>query len=338
MKLCLTHPEYGYYSQRDAFGSKGDFITAPEVSQMFGEMIGIFIANAMRSEGKFDIVELGPGRGTLAFDITRTLRKLASLPYSKLSKYYLIESSAKLIEEQQKLLTGIPIVHLPNVESLSEDSIAKVVIANEFFDALPVSLIEFQKTTNSQFTFKELLMTNFPLTELKACESETSLWCKEHENLIAPNLINQESGTFELSLESIKQCSIISSLISESPSNSFALVIDYGNAKSAIVQNSLRAVKQHQFTNPFTAPGEQDITANVNFPLLAAIAQKYHLLAACMSQGEFLLQLGIQMRAQKLNCESAMHRLTSALEMGTLFQAMCLSAGKHPFPFSKDDD
>ena len=237
MNLCLTHPKHGYYSKANVFGTKGDFITAPEVSLIFGEMVGVFISNAVAKEKTFDIVELGPGRGTLASDVTRTVKKL-SVFTSKLSKYYLIESSQKLVEKQADLLAGYPIVHLPDIASLKEDAVPKVVIANEFFDALPVNLIEYAQNSNGQFTFKELEMINFPPTHLKASESETeaSLWCRKNANLIFPNL-HQESGTFEISLESIKQCSLISSLILKSPQNSFGLIIDYGNDKSAIVQD-----------------------------------------------------------------------------------------------------
>lgn len=143
MENCLFHPEFGYYCKSGPiFGRRGDFITAPEMGQLFGEMIGVFIQNyAAKLSNSFNVVELGPGNGTLASDILGSIKN-TSHAGQLLDKYILVERSIELQKIQKTLLKNLPVVFVNELDPIQGGPHSNVIIANEFFDALPIHLLQ----------------------------------------------------------------------------------------------------------------------------------------------------------------------------------------------------
>jgi SAM-dependent MidA family methyltransferase len=322
MAMALQDPQYGYYTNRDPFGAGGDFITAPEVSQMFGELLGLWVVQAWRDQGSPSpcrLVELGPGRGTLMADALRAARLdpqfLASIDV------VLIESSPVLREVQKTTLAscGKPVRWLDRFdESLSDKPL--FLIANEFFDALPIR----------QFT----------MTERGWCERLVGL---DQDGALAFGLSPQPSA---LALASDRGLPEAGAIYDVSPAGEAlveqtahiiaakggaALVVDYGYGKGAGFGGTLQAVSQHKYANVLDAPGEADLTAHVDFAALARAAERAGA-RACgpVDQGEFLCNLGIVERAAALtrnhlqSMDTELNRLTSPDQMGSLFKALAI--------------
>jgi NADH dehydrogenase [ubiquinone] 1 alpha subcomplex assembly factor 7 len=325
MELALQHPQYGYYRHGDPLGLKGDFITAPEVSQMFGEMIGLWCADVWRQMGapeKFALVELGPGRGTLMQDALRATGKLSG--FHQAVQLYLIESSETLRKAQhEKLGDNLP-VYINNVAELP--SLPTLIIANEFFDALPVR--QFEKTFQG---WHERLVTvanddlDFTMHPLDAAVLP----------LIPERMRDASPGTvYEISMPGLVLMRDLARHIAQN--TGAALIIDYGYAESD-GKPTLQAVSGHDYTDVLARPGEADVTALVDFGALQKAAQTQHLPAhGPITQGEFLQTLGIELRASQLkrhatpeqakDIDAALRRLTDASQMGTLFKVMAIAA------------
>ncbi len=310
-----------YYATRDPLGADGDFTTAPEISQMFGELVGLALADIwMRSGRRPQAVyaELGPGRGTLAADALRAMERAALAP-----KVHLVETSPVLRGRQRALLPHA--IHHDTIDSLP-DTGPLLVVANEFFDALPV---------------RQCIRVGDEWRERVVVSRET-----EGRFLPVPGYRRIESGLPPLASEASEGAILESPIVGAGIAYALAhriakqggavIIIDYGYEGPAL-GDTLQAVKAHQFTDPFTDPGEVDLTTHVDFTLLGNVARQAGLrVHGPVGQGDYLRQLGIDARANQLACtaparaaevEAARHRLTDQAEMGTLFKAM---AWTHP--------
>ena len=331
MELCLTHPEHGYYITRDPLGASGDFITAPEISQMFGELIGIWAAAAWRSMGSPEnvrLVELGPGRATMMLDALRAARVMPEFRAAIVA--HLVEVSP-VLETLQRLAFGACDVPVSWHKSLAEVPDGPlIVIANEFFDALPVHqavmcadgwherVVKIGEDDNLHFSIARdpiPLFDEFLPEEMRPAKiGEIFEW-------------RTDQMALELSRRIVR-------------SDGVALVIDYGHAVSDI-GDTLQAVGGHQFANPLTTPGRLDLTAHVDFQALARAAESMRALVhGPIEQGEFLRRLGIEQRAAALKAgaphdqavaiQSALIRLTSTERtgMGRMIKVLGLSTPK----------
>ena len=325
MGLCLGHPAHGYYMTRDPFGMEGDFTTAPEISQMFGELIGLWAGEIWRLMGAPDpvrLVELGPGRGTLMADVLRAARVVPR--FLDAADIRLVETSPVLKARQEITLssTGAPVAWHAHVSDVPAGP--AIVLANEFFDALPVR--------------------QYVRTERGWCERLVGL---AEDGTLAFGLAGEpdrrlpDTGPDGAVLEQPEAALDIAAGLAArlAAQGGAALVIDYGHGASA-VGDTLQAVKRHGFADPLAEPGEADLTAHVDFARLAAAA------GSCgaavhgpVPQGDFLRALGIEARAGALRAraseaeaaavDSALARLTDDAPrgMGGLFKAMAIS---HP--------
>jgi len=322
MQLCLGHPRHGYYMTRDPFGAEGDFTTAPEISQMFGELIGLWAAEVWRIMGRpsrVNLVELGPGRGTLMADALRAARVLPA--FRAAMDVHLVETSDPLRERQRVRLRDVglsPRWHA-SVETLPDGPL--VIIANEFFDALAVR--------------------QFVRTQHGWCERFVGLgadggfafglapWPDPAIGAAAPVGTILEIGGAGLALMTVLSRRIAGH-------GGALLVVDYGHARSGFGE-TLQAVKGHAFVDPLAEPGEADLTAHVDFAALAGAATGAAAVHGPVAQGAFLEALGIARRAETLGRKAgdagraavgaALARLTGRGEggMGSLFKAMAVA-------------
>ncbi|WP_419903793.1 class I SAM-dependent methyltransferase [Kiloniella sp.] len=328
MADVLITPKHGYYMSGEPFGAAGDFITAPEVSQMFGELIGIWCADTWYNMGgptTLNLVELGPGRGTLMSDM---LRAAGMVPgFLQTLQVHLIEVSPNLKKKQKEALSGFNVTWHSDLTTLPEGP--TLFIANEFFDALPIKQFE-----RSPEGWSERLITlSEDEKELNFTLSPAS---KAIESLLPESLRTAPEGAvIELSPIASTITDMISHHILEH--GGAALFIDYG-WDIPTAQPTLQAVKAHKKHPVLQEPGTADISALVDFPTLVTTALNAGVAAhGPITQGDFLRSLGIEQRAEMLrktgtdeqivDITSAEHRLTDANEMGTLFKVLALT---HP--------
>ena len=315
MELCLLHPEHGYYTTRDPFGAAGDFVTAPEISQMFGELLGLCLAQAWLDQGQpapFTLAELGPGRGTLMADLLRAIRIVPGM--SGALRLHLVEASPHLREMQRAKLEKV--VHLDDVSGLPGGPL--YLIANEFFDALPIK--QFQRSPNG--------------------------WAERLVGLDGDRLAFGLGPPMSIDLagkegDVIERCPAAMPIVNEIASRiardgGVALFIDYGGWNGR--GDTFQAVEAHQTVNPFTNPGGADLTAHVDFAPLAAAANVAGCSFGYTTQGHLLNALGIGARAAKLASAGdevaaiAARRLTDSDEMGELFKVLAIWPVDAPAP------
>jgi len=328
MALCLGDPAHGYYTTRDPFGARGDFITAPEISQMFGEMIGLWMAAVWRQMGEpknVRIVELGPGRGTMMKDALRAAKVMPG--FLEAVVVHLVEISPTLEATQQRTLEplGMPLYWHRSLADVPPG--AAIVVANEFFDALPVS-----QAVKTEDGWYERLIDLDASGQLAFTIAPEPL--PHFELLLAPAVRNAPDGSiFEWRTDTLG----IELGARLSRDGGAALVIDYGHAESAAGE-TLQALGKHVYANPLIAPGNVDLTAHVDFQALATAVEAMGTASfGPLTQSQFLRRLGIVTRAAKLKANAAdaaatdmaLKRLISEGEagMGTLFKA---AAFAHP--------
>jgi len=326
-----------YYKTQNPFGAAGDFTTAPEISQMFGELIGIWFADIWMKMGQpatVKLIELGPGRGILAADIMRTI---SGLPEFRMAvTLHLVETSTRLREIQADVLKEYEPQWYDRVQDVPEGFC--LIVANEFFDALPVQqFVKTEQRLQERFVGYDEEKEAFYFTTVKYPH---------------PNLLPEGEGTCahlpplplgegrgEGTSGSILETSPLSQTITRQISTRIAdhggaaLLVDYGHTESGI-GDTLQALSKHQYANPLENPGEYDITAHVDFSALKKAAEGYVDVVGPVTQGEFLRALGIAARAQVLyekatdeqrqDIMSALKRLTAEKEMGRLFKVMAL--------------
>jgi NADH dehydrogenase [ubiquinone] 1 alpha subcomplex assembly factor 7 len=320
MALALTHPEHGYYCKRDPFGARGDFITAPEISQIFGEMIGIWCAQiwAQMGGGPISIVELGPGRGSLMDDFLRATKSAANFHES--ITIHMVETSPTLAHAQYTVLRD----KHPRIEWL--DDITQlppsrtILIANEFFDALPIK----QYVMTPEGMRERRVTWNDTLGAFEFVLGDAGLMLAKSGTSIPPNTVMEHSPATR---------SIMRQLASHIHTHGGAgLIIDYGYLGEAH-HDTLQAMKAHLFHPVLADPGEADITAHVDFTSLMDIARDAgNRVAPLITQGEFLVRMGAQMRLEILLRHATteqrdplitgLQRLISPQAMGELFKVM----------------
>lgn len=317
ISTCLLHPEHGYYTTRDPLGAKGDFTTAPEISQMFGEVIGLALAQGWMDQGcpaSFTLAELGPGRGSLMADIMRATRRVPG--FHAAANLHLVEASPALQQAQAARLAGYAPTWHDTIAGLPDDA-PLFLVANEFFDALPIR--QFQRSGDG---WAELLVTAEDGALTRALATPAPL----------ADLAHRIEDTAEGDI--VETCAPAQSIAAEigariAAHGGMALIIDYGDWRSQ--GDTLQALRRHEYADPLHQPGHADLTAHVDFEAiaLAAAPAKYTRLTG---QGLFLERLGITSRAQALaqnltgtpleNHIAAHRRLTHPEEMGTLFKVM----------------
>ena len=325
MSDCLMHPEYGYYQREKVFGVEGDFTTSPEISQMFGEMIGLWLIDRWKAIGSpphFNLVECGPGRGTLMADILRTATEQAS--FLEAASVIFVEKSKQLKAEQKSRVPDA--VWIDDISELPEGPL--LLVANEFFDALPIH--QFQKLDGLWLERRIGLDDGGKLIwTLSAPTAALSLM---------PEILkNSENGSMvELCPAALSVAGTIADHITKY--GGAALIIDYGYDKSA-TGDTFQAMKDHSYTNPLDSIGTADLTAHVNFDMLTkAVKEKGALVHGPVGQGSFLMSLGMGARAQNLSQNldikdqedilASMVRLTSPDQMGELFRVVALASAE----------
>lgn len=298
MTLAIGH----YYSTRDPFGVKGDFTTAPEISQMFGEMIGAFLADSwikMGSPSPVLLAEAGPGRGTLMADILRATKNVPG--FHAAIRIHLIEMSPVLIDRQRGALKDYDVAWTDRLENLPE-GLPLLFVANEFLDALPIRQFQFQDGAwferlvgfdGEKFVFG-LAPAPYPLPGGRAGDVFE----------IAP----QREGFVKGLAARIRA------------QGGVALLVDYGHDRHG-PGDTLQAVKDHQYVDVLSHIGEADLTSHVDFESLARAAENVAVYGP-VGQGNFLKAMGIELRAQRLNQPVALERLT--VQMGQLFRVVAL--------------
>ncbi|XP_025161320.1 protein arginine methyltransferase NDUFAF7 homolog, mitochondrial isoform X2 [Harpegnathos saltator] len=334
MKEILIHPTAGYYMTRDVFGQKGDFTTSPEISQLFGEIIAIWIINEWRkiTNGPVQLVELGPGRGTLINDILRLqAEKLCTESRNNESIADANEkSSVTYYKEGIAKNGGVKMYWYYSINDVPRNF--SIFVAHEFFDALPIH--KFQKTDKG---WREVLVdivqeTNEERFRYVLSQTVTAA-CKVY---LPPN---EKRDHVEIS----PQCLVIMDYMSQFlwECGGFALVIDYGHEREK--SDTFRAFYQHKLHDPLLRPGTADLTADVDFLLMKEIAQKNNRLITFgpVTQRRFLRNLGIDLRLkillqnttsiQKQQIESGYHMITDKDKMGNCFKVLTL------FPFVLKD-
>lgn len=326
MEACLYDPEHGYYRAGNPIGADGDFITAPEISQMFGEMIGIWCLLTWQAMGQpipLQIVELGPGRGTLMSDVLRALMKLH--PNFETISVHLVERSVSLRATQMAALEGFD-CHKAWHEHLSAVPKAPtIIIGNEFLDCLPVR--QFVKTAQAWHERVVAVDDAGEFCFAVGAEVPKDLFVPARFANAAAGSIFEFCPDFELIIRDIQR------LAAEVPFA--ALFVDYGFEGPSLGE-TLQAVHKHKMVSPFTAPGNVDLTAHVDFTAIAAQAVAGGLKAfGPRDQGAFLSQLGIGARAETLvksatedqaeKLVSDVVRLVAPEHMGAMFKALCLT-------------
>ena len=334
MALCLGDPARGYYATRDPFGAAGDFVTAPEISQIFGEMIGLWAAAEWEVMGRpapVRLVELGPGRGTLMADALRAARVMPG--FLEAARVHLVETSRTLRDVQVRTLSAFEV---PRAWHGGLDTVPPgpaIVIANEFFDALPV-----RQLVRGEDGWRERVVTLTPrMIPAFAAGGRVDA------ALVPAALRDAEPGAI---LEVAEAAARIAEALGRrlAGDGGVALVIDYGHARTA-AGDTLQAVKRHRFVDPLAEPGEADLTAHVDFEALAAAARRGGAEAwGPVPQRDLLIALGAETRAdmlkrsagiaQAIAIDAALARLTDPAPtgMGALFKALALAHPALPRP------
>lgn len=323
MSEALLHPEHGYYTTRDPLGATGDFVTSPEISQMFGEMIGLCLAQAWIDQGRPNgvLAELGPGRGTLMQDILRATKGVAG--FHDALDLHLVEASPVLRAAQSARLPN-PTFHA-DVSTLPDAPL--FLVANEFFDALPVR--QFQRDGTG---WRERMVGLEGDTLTIGLSAAAPIALLEHR------LADTKDGDL------VEVCPALPAIMGQigeriGTRGGAALIIDYGDWRSQ--GDTLQALRGHKPVDPLDAPGTADLTNHVDFEAItqSAAPARY---TRITPQGVFLERLGITQRAQSLAQSmsgdvleshiAAHRRLTHPSEMGDLFKVVGIYPDAHTPP------
>jgi NADH dehydrogenase [ubiquinone] 1 alpha subcomplex assembly factor 7 len=327
MELCLLHPQHGYYLSRDPLGREGDFITAPEVSQMFGELLGLWAASVWKAIGSpplLRLIEIGPGRGTMMVDALRALRVLPPL-YQALS-IHLVEVNPVLRDKQQEALSGSRNVTWHDTIDDVPDG-PSVIFANEYFDVLPIHqavkgengwherTVELDDSGKLAFGAASEPIPRFevllPAWVRAAPVGAVFEWRPDAEIMKIASRVRDQEGA--------------------------ALIIDYGHLRSD-AGDTFQAIAGHNFADPLKNPGQADVTAHVDFQALVRAAEDLGAgVHGPVPQGDFLKRLGIETRAVNLMAKAtreASEDVASALKrligggrggMGQMFKVLGVS-------------
>ncbi len=335
MGLCLFDRKDGYYMSRDPIGRDGDFITAPEISQVFGEMIAVWMVSLWQQQGRpapVCLAEIGPGRGTLMLDMLRIFRRIAP-DLLQAARIRMIETSPRLAAMQRQRLASAD-VQIEWVARLAElPDLPLLLVGNELFDAIPIR--------------QYVRMAEGWRERVVGLDAEGHLCFLAGPGSINPALLpdgagRQPPGTiFEIAPGRESIAEEIGERISRL--GLAALFFDYGHLQAGF-GDTLQAVRAHAPEDVLAAPGAADLTSHVDFSALARAAARGGSASAFLTQREFLGRMGAQERVEQLTAakpdataasvRSAVLRLMDPAQMGTLFKAMAIfPKGEPPYPF-----
>jgi NADH dehydrogenase [ubiquinone] 1 alpha subcomplex assembly factor 7 len=330
MRRCLTDPRYGYYVTRDPLGAGGDFVTAPEITQMFGELIGVWMASVWQAMGAPEnvrVVELGPGRGTLMSDALRAARVVSAFRAAIVLHLVEISPTLQKLQERQLQAFDVPILWHGSLAEVPGGPC--IIIANEFIDALPVDqavkgtdgwhqrVVDIRPDGHFAFGIADAALPKF----------ETTL----------PHVVRDApaGAIFEW-----RSDAVAFDLARRARAGGATLVLDYGPSRSG-VGDTLQAVSGHAFADPLASPGEVDLTAHVDFEALGIAAESIGAgVHGPVPQRDFLFRLGIHERAAALKARARPNKATEielALSrlitggprgMGELFKALAIADPK----------
>ncbi len=344
MSLALTHPEYGYYMQRDPLGKDGDFITSPEISQVFGEIIGVWLAHnwqLLGSPEEVALVELGAGRGTLMADILRATKNISGFHNS--ISVHLVEVSPTLKQKQWKTLAGKHerIEWHDSIDTLPQ--LPLLLVANEFFDALPIR--QFIKHNDGwhermidivggELTFTATKSSVIPPISFMPTESILA----GLDEILGDTINYKNDDGKKNIIETCEPAIMVIRQISEhiAANKGAALIIDYGYTQGSN-GNTLQAIKYHSYHPVLNNIGSADLTAHVDFLALSQAAQSENVnIHGMVPQGAFLMRLGagerttslckISNHEQQQSLISGLARLADPTEMGELFKVMAITS------------
>ena len=325
MSICLLHPEFGYYSRDNPIGSTGAFTTAPEVSQMFGELVGLWLAQCwidQESPREFTLCELGPGRGTMMSDILRATKVVDG--FARAARPLLIEQSERLRVSQREVLAEHEARWAYSACDIPERPL--YLVANEFFDALPIRqftrFADCWRETQVGLSDGNLVLGH---SEPLPVQSATN-----HGMVVATNeIVEIRASATQIMQEISRRISI---------HGGAALIIDYGAKRSC--GDTFQAVRDHRSVDPLDQPGTADLSAHVDFEALAAASSVPATKLA--TQGAFLKSIGIVERTRELAKKltgpdlashyAGLRRLTHPDEMGELFKVLALYPDFAPCP------
>jgi NADH dehydrogenase [ubiquinone] 1 alpha subcomplex assembly factor 7 len=329
MQLCLQHPVHGYYTTREAIGRAGDFITAPEIHQMFGELLGLWAAQVWLDAGApapIRLVELGPGRGTLMADALRATRIVPD--FHAALAVDMVETSPRLEAAQRAALAGVTpdVVWRRTIDEVPAGP--ALILANEFFDALPV-----RHYVRGAKGWHERVV---------GLDAEDRLvFGAAGAPVDVGGVAGAPGQMLEVGHASLRAMETLAARIATQ--GGALLVCDYGHAESGLGE-TLQAVRGHAYADPLADPGEADLTTHVDFAALSRTATAAGAVAhGPVEQGRFLQRLGIESRAEALRrradtrqaaaIDAALHRLTSPeSSMATIFKVLAVVPQGAPMP------
>lgn len=331
MAQCLFHPDLGYYTRKTGFGRGGDFVTAPEISQAFGEVLGLCLAQSWLDSGAprpFVLAELGGGSGQLMTDILRATRGVAGFHAGL--QLWMVEASPSLHEVQKIALGGVAEITPQWCDNVGElPDLPLFLIANEFFDCLPIR--QYQRK-NGKWHERMITSTETPSGKALAFCLGGAVALKGFDEDLP------EDSVIELCPAAVGITEGIARHIGRLGGT--AILIDYG--RWGALGSTLQAVRDHKKTDPLADAGLADISALVDFRAISKAAQNWAQVSALMEQGVLLERLGLGARMEQLaknltgealkNHTAAHHRLTDAGEMGSLFKALAITAKTAPLP------
>lgn len=314
MREALFDEERGYYRTKNPIGKDSDFITAPEISQTFGELIALYLLQiSANKKNKISLVEMGAGKGTLFFDILTTIKKLAdkknpqAVDFLERTTFHIIEIGEVLKKIQQEKLQNFSVKWHKNFSDFLKEAEEIYFVSNELFDCFPID--QFIKTDigwcERLVEEKRFITANF----------------NPEINQFVEKLVDKNApfgAVFEYSEDAQKFMTQLCEALKTN--GGIAINFDYGFVKNEYA-NTLQALKNHQKVNVLKNPGTVDITALVDFSVLDKITKKFNLNSSLITQREFLMSLGIEERRKNLKNEnSAIDRLIAPDQMGELFK------------------
>ncbi|MBZ9757471.1 class I SAM-dependent methyltransferase [Mesorhizobium sp. ESP6-5] len=325
MALCLFDPRDGYYTTREPFGAAGDFITAPEISQMFGELVAVWLYQAWAAIGRpmpVTVAEIGPGRGTLMKDMLRTLSRLDPA-LANGAAFAMIETSPRLAEIQKQTLGATPfaIGWHETIETLPHQPL--LIVGNELFDAVPI-----RQFVRAGADWRERMV---------GLDDADNLCFFAGAGSVDPTLLPRDAADAPQGaiVEIAPARTSLMAAIAEriAAHGGAGLFLDYGHMRPG-VGDTLQALRRHNHEDVLANPGEADLTSHVDFAALAAIVRAHGLDAHLSTQGNFLLGMGILERAGQLgadagqaardNISNAVERLAGPQAMGELFKVLAV--------------
>lgn len=329
MELALGHPELGYYRRRDARGMQRDFTTAPEISQMFGEIVGLWLAEAWVGLGRpapVRLVELGPGRGTMMADVLRAMNPVPDLPAAL--HLHLVETGEALRALQHERLRDRDPTWHADLDDVPDGPM--LLVANEFLDALPVHQLVRRRG--------RWVERRVGLDE----DGRLAFVTADAPSPLAAGLADAAEGAIaEVGPARAALAAAVARRLAAAPG--VALFVDYGAWTDGPTGDTLQAVRAGRHVDPLEAPGEADLTSHVDFRAFAdAAARSGAAVYGPVPQGTFLRALGIEMRAvalleraapeQRRDLRAGLFRLTDAAAMGELFKVLALAGATTPPP------